>query len=105
MKQPSRSMNFLVAGGAGYIGSVTAAVLIEKGHRVTIVDNLATGHRQAINPDARFIRGDISDKNTVESACSEGIDAAMHFASYIEVGESVSALFRSFGTYASRVLE
>lgn len=82
-------LNVLVAGGAGYIGSVTAAVLIGYGHRVTVLDNLVTGHRAAIHPEACFVEGDISDKALVRDICRDGFDVVMHFAAHIEVGESV----------------
>jgi UDP-glucose 4-epimerase len=83
------TLRILVAGGAGYIGSVVSARLIERGHHVTILDNLTTGHSGAIHPDARFVRGMISDKDAVSSACRDGIDVVMHFAASIQVGESV----------------
>ena len=82
-------LNVLVAGGAGYIGSVTTAVLIEHGHRVTVLDNLVTGHKEAINPDARFVKGSIEDSSLVREVCRDGFDVVMHFAAHIEVGESV----------------
>lgn len=82
-------LNILVAGGAGYIGSVVTSLLIDRGHNVTVLDNLSKGHRAAVHPDARFIKGDIADRSAVAHATSEGIDIAMHFAAFIEVGESV----------------
>jgi UDP-glucose 4-epimerase len=84
-----RPLHVLVAGGAGYIGSVATAVLIEEGHTVTVLDNLSTGHRQAVHPEARFVEGDISDKTIIKEICSTTVDVAMHFAAFIEVGESV----------------
>jgi len=83
------SLRILVAGGAGYIGSVVTASLIEEGHDVTVLDNLSKGHRKAIRPEARFVGGDIGDLRAVSKACEGGIDVAMHFAAFIEVGESV----------------
>lgn len=82
-------LRVLVAGGAGFIGSVTTARLIRAGHRVTVLDNLSHGFRAAVHPEARFVRGDISDATAVRDACDGGIDVAMHFAAFIEVGESV----------------
>ena len=90
MKTKTKKMNVLVAGGAGYIGSVTTALLIQNGHSVTVVDNLSSGYRTAINPDVDFIEGNISDKKVIEKACEKDIDLAMHFAAFIEVGESVT---------------
>jgi UDP-glucose 4-epimerase len=83
-------LNILVAGGAGFIGSVTAASLLRAGHRVTVLDNLSHGFRAAVPPEARFVRGDISDARAVREACSGGVDVALHFAAFIEVGESVA---------------
>ncbi len=81
-------MHILVAGGAGYIGSVAVATLIDAGHRVTVLDNLSHGHLAAIHPEARFVKGDIMNRRAVMEACRD-IDVAMHFAAFIEVGESV----------------
>lgn len=89
MKYDEKSLNILVAGGAGYIGSVVTAALIERGHTVTVLDNLSKGHRKAVHPGASFVTGNISDRSVVEDICKNRIDAAMHFAAFIEVGESV----------------
>ena len=83
------TLRILVAGGAGYIGSVASARLIERGHRVTVLDDLSTGHSGALHPDARFVRGAIADTDAVASACRDGIDVVMHFAASIQVEESV----------------
>ena len=88
MSGPDRLMHILVAGGAGYIGSIATATLIDSGHRVTVLDDLSRGHREAIHPDARFVEGDIMNRRAVSEACHD-IDVAMHFAAFIEVGESV----------------
>jgi len=90
MNKTENPLNILVAGGAGYIGSVTTAALIENGHHVTVLDNLSTGYRAAVHPEARFFEGDITDKTIIETICRSGIDVAMHFAAFIEVGESVT---------------
>lgn len=84
------SLTVLVAGGAGYIGSVAAASLLAAGHRVVVLDNLSHGSIGAVHPEARFVVGDIANARAVREACRGGIDVAMHFAAYIEVGESVS---------------
>lgn len=55
-------MSILVLGGAGYIGSHAVDQLINKGYEVIVVDNLLTGHKAAVHPDARFYEGDIRDK-------------------------------------------
>lgn len=87
----------LVTGGAGYIGSVTAASLINEGHRVTVLDNLSTGHLNAVHPKARFVLGDISDAKLVKKICSLEIHSVIHFAAFIEVGESVNDPAKYYG--------
>jgi UDP-glucose 4-epimerase len=83
-------MNIFVTGGAGYIGSATAEALLEAGHRVTVYDSLVTGHRAALPDGARFIQADLADQNTLAGAlASEKFDAVMHFAAFIEAGESM----------------
>ncbi|WP_018295680.1 UDP-glucose 4-epimerase GalE [Corynebacterium lubricantis] len=78
----------LVTGGAGYVGSVCAAVLIEAGHDVTIIDNLSTGNADALPADARFVEGDVRDE--IDSVLSEGgFDGVLHFAARSLVGESM----------------
>jgi UDP-glucose 4-epimerase len=84
-------MNILLTGGAGYIGSGAARELLRAGHRLTIYDSLVTGHRAAIPPDARFVQADLADRAALEAALtSEPIDAVLHFASFIEAGESMT---------------
>ena len=85
----SRTMRVLVTGGAGYIGSVTAARLLEAGHQVTVLDDLSTGHADAVPEGAEFINGPITDAGSVLSAGH--FDAVMHCAAKSLVGESVTA--------------
>ena len=83
-------MTVLVLGGAGYIGSHTVYALIEKGEEVVIIDNLETGHIEAVHPKARFYEGDIRDRAFVDSVLDkEKIDAVIHFAANSLVGESM----------------
>lgn len=83
-------MTILVLGGAGYIGSHTVYALIEKGEDVVIIDNLETGHIEAVHPKARFYQGDIRDRAFVDSVLDkEHIDAVIHFAANSLVGESM----------------
>ena len=83
-------MNILVTGGAGYIGAGCAQMLLEAGHSVTVFDALVTGHRAAVPKEARFIEADLADRDTVRKTVSEGkFDAVMHFAAFIEAGESM----------------
>lgn len=83
-------MNILVFGGAGYIGSHMVRELLEKGHDPLVFDNLSTGHNWAV-PNGRLIRGELSDLRLLSTVLAEKrFDAVMHFASSIQVGESVA---------------
>jgi UDP-glucose 4-epimerase len=83
-------MKIFVVGGAGYIGSVCAEMLLDKGHEVAIFDNLTEGHRRAVDSRAKFIQGDLADRAQIESALSSAPpDAVMHFAANALVGESM----------------
>jgi UDP-glucose 4-epimerase len=83
-------MNLLVTGGAGYIGSTCAQALLDAGHAVTVFDNLSHGHRAAVPTAARFVQGDINDQAAVAKLfAAERYEAVMHFAAYIEAGESM----------------
>lgn len=80
-------MKLLVTGGAGYVGSVNAARLIESGHEVVVLDDLSTGHADAVPEGARFVRGDIND--VIGTVLAEGFDGVLHFAAKSLVGESM----------------
>ena len=83
-------MTILVTGGAGYIGSVVVAELVERGHRVVVLDNLSSGHLLAVPPEAEFLRHDLADRlGTLELLDARRIEAVMHFAAHIQVGESM----------------
>ncbi|MCJ7823588.1 MAG: UDP-glucose 4-epimerase GalE [Anaerolineales bacterium] len=85
-------MNIFLTGGAGYIGSAAAVTLLQAGHSVTIFDSLVTGYREAIPDEARFIQADLGDRAALDAALNaEQYDAAMHFAAFIEAGESMSS--------------
>lgn len=84
-------MTIMVLGGAGYIGSHTVYALIERGENVVIVDNLETGHIEAVHEKARFYQGDIRDRAFIDSVFDkEQIDAVIHFAANSLVGESMT---------------
>jgi UDP-glucose 4-epimerase len=84
-------MKVFVAGGAGYIGSVTTEMLCDEGHDVVVFDNLERGYRPAVDARAKFIQGDLRYKEDIKSALlAERPDAVIHFAAYIEVGESMT---------------
>ena len=80
-------MKLLVTGGAGYVGSVCAAHLVEHGHEVTVLDDLSTGHQDAVPDGARFVQADLGD--AADELLAEGFDGVLHFAARSLVGESV----------------
>jgi UDP-glucose 4-epimerase len=83
-------MRIFLTGGAGYIGSVCAELLLNEGHEVAIFDNLTEGHRRAVDSRANFIQGDLADRLQIEAALSSTRpDAVMHFAAYALVPESM----------------
>ncbi len=82
-------MKVFVTGGAGYIGSHVVKALGKKGYEILVYDNLSTGHKEAILY-GRLVEGDLSDKNLLKKTLLDfKPDAVMHFAAFIEVGESV----------------
>ena len=100
-------MAILVTGGAGYIGSHTVYKLIEEGRDVVIIDNLETGHMEAINPKAKFYKGDIRDKEFLNKVfSSENIEAVIHFAANSLVGESMKNPLKYYdnNVYGTKVL-
>lgn len=83
-------MSILVLGGAGYIGSHTVDQLVENNRDVVVVDNLVTGHLEAVNKEAKFYQGDIADKDFMRNVFkNEDIEAVIHFAASSLVGESM----------------
>jgi UDP-glucose-4-epimerase GalE len=83
-------MRILVTGGAGYVGSVSVERLLEAGHVVTVLDNLATGHSGAIPAGAAGVRGSFADPEVVERTLRAGrIEAVLHCAARSLVGESM----------------
>jgi UDP-glucose 4-epimerase len=83
-------MRILVAGGAGYIGSHMTKMLLDAGHEAVVVDNLCHGFRDAV-PHEVFVKGDLRDGALLDRIFStKRIDGVMHFASFIQVGESVA---------------
>ena len=81
-------MRVLVTGGAGYIGSVATAMLLERGFEVTVLDDCSTGHRDAVSGAAKFIEGSVLDTESIALAL-QGCEAVFHFAAKSLVGESV----------------
>ncbi|WP_433872056.1 UDP-glucose 4-epimerase GalE [Saccharopolyspora sp. CA-218241] len=80
-------MKLLVTGGAGYVGSVNAARLVEAGHEVVVVDDLSTGHADAVPDGCSFVRGDIAE--VAGEVLASSFDGVLHFAAKSLVGESM----------------
>ncbi|HEY5841161.1 MAG TPA: NAD-dependent epimerase/dehydratase family protein, partial [Mycobacterium sp.] len=83
-------MKLLVTGGAGYVGSVCAQVLLERGHQVVVVDDLSTGNADAVPDGAEFVEDDVA-KAAGRLLPGGGFDGVLHFAARSLVGESVVA--------------
>ena len=84
-------MRTLVTGGAGYIGSHMVRALRRAGHDVAVVDDLSSGHRDALPNGVPFVQGSVADRDLMAEVLRERrIEALLHFASRIEVGESVA---------------
>jgi UDP-glucose 4-epimerase len=89
-------MNILVCGGAGYIGSHMVKLLLARGHRVAVLDNLSTGYRDAVLT-RDFHLCDLAERKHIDAVLQqERFDAVMHFAAFIRVQESVSAPAKYF---------
>jgi UDP-glucose 4-epimerase len=100
-------MSVLVLGGAGYIGSHAVYQLIDNGESVVIVDNLETGHREAVHPQAAFYEGDMRNFDFLNSVFEqESIDAVIHFSANSLVGESMENPLKYFdnNVYGTQVL-
>jgi UDP-glucose 4-epimerase len=100
-------MSILVLGGAGYIGSHAVYQLIDQNYKVVVVDNLQSGHNQAVHPQATFYKGDIRDKEFLRSVFEqEKIEGVIHFAANSLVGESMENPLKYFNNnvYGTQVL-
>ena len=90
-------MSILVLGGAGYVGSHAVYQLIDRGYEVMVIDNLQTGHSDAIHPKTKFFNGDIRDRCFMRNALSEEkFEAIFHFAANSLVGESMTEPLKYF---------
>ena len=90
-------MKIVLTGGSGYIGSVTTELLCDDGHEVVVFDNLERGHREAVDPRARLVVGDLREPQAIrELLAAVRPDAVVHFAAYALVGESMQNPHRYF---------
>jgi UDP-glucose 4-epimerase len=98
-------MRVLVTGGAGYIGATTVRLLLQNGHDVVVYDNLSKGHREALPADLPFIQGDVSDRFRLDVAIKEhNPEAVLHFAAFIEAGESMQLPEKYFRNNSANTL-
>lgn len=96
-------MQVLVTGGAGYIGSHAVKVLLSKGYEVIVVDNLATGHVEAVDDRAKLYIGDISDEVFMDKVFKENdIKGVIHFAAFSLVGESMTNPYKYYENNVSK---
>jgi UDP-glucose 4-epimerase len=102
-------MKVMVTGGAGFIGSATAAALRDAGHDVTVVDDLSRGRVDVVPDGVRFVQADATDPAAVGPTIAAGrFDACLHFAALIEVGDSMQrpeAYFAANTSGTARLLE
>jgi len=99
--------HILVTGGAGYIGGVTARLLLQNNFQVTVLDDLSRGHRSSVPPGARLVVGNIADGAVLNQLFAESaVHAVMHFAAFAEVAESMQnpALYFRNNTAATLTL-
>ena len=95
-------MRVIVTGGAGFIGSATAAALRDAGHEVTVVDDLSRGREDMVPDGVRLVRADVTDPSAMEPVIADGgFDACLHFAALIEVGDSMQRPEAYFATNTS----
>ena len=98
-------MKVFVTGGAGYIGSVVAELLLDRGHDVVVFDNFSTGHRAAVDPRAALVCGDTGDPLGVRDAMvAAAPDVVVHMAAYIQMGESMHNPGKYFRNNAANTL-
>ncbi len=99
-------MSILLTGGAGYIGSIVASILKEEGEDVIILDNLSRSKKECLPSGIKFYEGDIDDVSLLEKIyVEEKIDAIMHFAAFIEVGESVLEPYKYYENNFSKTIK
>ena len=95
----------LVTGGAGYIGSIVATQLLQQGYEVTILDDLSHGTQAAVPSSAKFVKGDIADRSLLDRIIEDSrIEAVMHFAAFIEAGESMKVPEKYFRNNTANAL-
>jgi UDP-glucose 4-epimerase len=98
-------VNVLVVGGAGYIGSVTVADLVDAGHQVVVYDSLVTGHAEAVPPGAELVVGDLADQALLTDVFARrGFDGVVYYGGFIAAGESMREPGKYFLNNVSNVI-
>jgi UDP-glucose 4-epimerase len=98
-------VNILVVGGAGYIGSVTVADLVDAGHQVVVYDSLVTGHAEAVSPGAELVVGDLADQALLTDVFARrGFDGVVYYGGFIAAGESMREPGKYFLNNVSNVI-
>jgi UDP-glucose 4-epimerase len=98
-------MKLLVTGGAGYIGATTIRSLLAEGHEVVAYDNLSKGHREAISAGVPLVQADVSDRECLNAAFRDyQPEAVLHFAAFIEAGESMQTPEKYFRNNSAATL-
>ncbi len=98
-------MKLLVTGGAGYIGATTVRSLLADGHEVAVYDNLCKGHCEALPTEVPLLVADVADRRALDSAFRQyRPEAVLHFAAFIEAGESMKEPVRFFRNNAAATL-
>src|SRR5947209_6820944 len=99
------AMKVVVTGGAGYIGASTVQSLLDSGHEVVVYDNLTKGHAEAVPAGIELIQGNIGDRQLLDSAFREHRpEAVLHFAAWIEAGESMQVPEKYFRNNSASTL-
>lgn len=98
-------MNVLVVGGAGYIGSVTVAQLLDSGHEVVVYDSLVTGHAEAVSSGAELVVGDLADRALLDDVFARRrFDGVVYYGGFIVAGESMQEPGKYFQNNVSNVI-
>lgn len=96
---------YLVTGGAGFVGSTVARELLRAGHRVVVFDDLSKGHRTALPAGITLVEGDLADRAAIDRVlAAHPVDAVLHFAAFIEAGESMREPERFFRNNTANTL-
>ena len=99
------SMKLLVTGGAGYVGGTTVRLLLAGGHEVVVYDNLSKGHREAVPAEATFVHADVADHVQLDAILQQQRpEAVLHFAAFIEAGESMQVPEKYFRNNSAATL-